>query len=681
MKLSRLILILALCAPSLATTKFRLHNTAAAISGYKAMDISLGPFGNAAIVSTTTATAGGTDIQLTDTAGGNALSWISEPFSAGFTLSGTVTCNLYGGESATSVNAAYRCRIFKYSGGSEGSAIGTCQMATELSTSTTTARNWTCTPTSTAFSAGDRLVVKFFLENCATSGCPTGTMGAGTVTSRYEGPTDATSGSSWVQINETQATNVESAGHMIVVTMSANPGTGWSVSDDGGNTYNAGPTCTNGFEIRNMFYALNVAAARKITITHSAGTVTFFSARASEWSNIPIASALDVSTANCAAAGATVTAGSITPNFSGEVLLQTNDEANTAETTAYSTATQGACAWAFLDTRLSTARASQWCNYASTSAINPTLTRNDTGLDFYSLAAGFKQSGANPSPLRWSSTGDMSNSGQSSAAGASMILFLPDPALAATTGMHMEGIQLETYQLGSTVSPQLFQFTHTGNLVVLVNYSGQNDHITAISSTPSHTWTSVHANVLSPSSNNNSIIWCSDTGNTGTETLSISATINNSPTNSDDGIAIFGVSGAKSTSCADAASHNGFATGTKTGVTPLDQSTGGVSTGSFSITPSASDSLIIGVVPVDFNTVNNVTNGQIQNCYLSTNSSGNTPYCENNGVATIQNHATTAFEFVWALQSGLGANTNEYAFSWAEFLAPAATPSMVMRHK
>lgn len=192
---------LVLVAPVGALTKLRLHATASSIAGYKEMTLSLGA-GTANLVTNTS--AGGTDIQVTNTGGGTAQAWISEALVSGFTLAGTVTCNVYGGQSANTANTALRCRLYKYSGGAEGAALLTANMTTELTTSLTTVRTWTGTPTSTAFAAGDRLVLKLFLENCATSGCPTGTMAAGqTVTLHYDGLTDAVDGSSWVQTTET----------------------------------------------------------------------------------------------------------------------------------------------------------------------------------------------------------------------------------------------------------------------------------------------------------------------------------------------------------------------------------------------------------------------------------------------------------------------------------------------
>ena len=188
---------LLLAAGAAAQTKLYLHDAASDVSGYKYATVSLGPSNTTAVTNTVTS---GTDIQVTKTGGGATVAWITPPFSGSVTISGTATCNVYGGESSNSANSAFRCRFYKYSGGSEGSAILTANMTTELSTNTSLVRNWTGTVSSTNFVAGDRLVIKLFVENCVTSGCPTGSMGNGyTVTAGYDGTTDGSNAASWVQ--------------------------------------------------------------------------------------------------------------------------------------------------------------------------------------------------------------------------------------------------------------------------------------------------------------------------------------------------------------------------------------------------------------------------------------------------------------------------------------------------
>lgn len=149
------------------------------------------------ITSVTNTTASGTKIQATATGGGTVLKWISKPVLTPFTCSGTVTFNLWAKEAANANNAGIRMELVKYSG-SEGSvfASATFGAPTELTT-TMAVKNWTVTPTSTDFTAGDRIVAYVYIVNV-------GTMGAGTpgVTMDYGGLTAAADGDSWVQLNE-----------------------------------------------------------------------------------------------------------------------------------------------------------------------------------------------------------------------------------------------------------------------------------------------------------------------------------------------------------------------------------------------------------------------------------------------------------------------------------------------
>lgn len=184
-----------------ATTKFYLRDAASDVSGYKLADITPG---SAMTTSVTNTAASGTNIQITATAGGSTIKWLTRPLAANVTISGTATCNIWGLESNNQANASLRCRYFKYSGGSEGAQIFIAQASSELTTSAT-AKSMSATPTSTAFSAGDRIAIYVYLENCsATSGCPTGTMGGSrTVTVDYDAGTGGADGDSWMQITET----------------------------------------------------------------------------------------------------------------------------------------------------------------------------------------------------------------------------------------------------------------------------------------------------------------------------------------------------------------------------------------------------------------------------------------------------------------------------------------------
>jgi len=130
----------------------------------------------------TTTTASGTAIDVTDTAGGNTIYWFSEPITTAVTVSGTMTVQLRGQESATTVNACLAVIIERTD--NSGSVISTVLNATvpdpavELGTGASNVTD-TYTPTSTSFAVGDRIKVTQQVRNV-------GTMGAGTVTIGFD---------------------------------------------------------------------------------------------------------------------------------------------------------------------------------------------------------------------------------------------------------------------------------------------------------------------------------------------------------------------------------------------------------------------------------------------------------------------------------------------------------------
>lgn len=134
--------------------------------------------------------------------------WYSRPLVA-FTLSGTVTMNVWGYESANQANASFGMRIYRYTPATAtlSASLGQASNAVELGTGTGgTVKTATVTPTSTAFSAGDMIVAEVGIVNA-------GTMGNGqTVTLQYNGTTAAAAGDSFFTITE----NVELQNRYII---------------------------------------------------------------------------------------------------------------------------------------------------------------------------------------------------------------------------------------------------------------------------------------------------------------------------------------------------------------------------------------------------------------------------------------------------------------------------------
>lgn len=171
-----------------------LRNTASDLggAGQKSLSTSRGASSQTAV---TTTTASGTNIQVTQTAGGQALTWFTDPLPAQ-SLSGTVDVNIRGRESATSVNAGAGILIERTNGaGVVQSTILSDRTVpasiTEYSTTDAAKTSTGLSVTNTTINAGDRIKVTLKTRNA-------GTMAAGTTTNTYDGPTAAAAGDTYV---------------------------------------------------------------------------------------------------------------------------------------------------------------------------------------------------------------------------------------------------------------------------------------------------------------------------------------------------------------------------------------------------------------------------------------------------------------------------------------------------
>lgn len=125
--------------------------------------------GAASATSVTNTTASGTEIQLTDTAGGSTLAWISgRAPSGGFTLTSTdIWINAL--ESSMNANVGGRYRVFKRTSAGVLTELGGgpfndgVEFATALTTMT-----WSGNVTDTAFAEDDRILLRVYLTNVGT---------------------------------------------------------------------------------------------------------------------------------------------------------------------------------------------------------------------------------------------------------------------------------------------------------------------------------------------------------------------------------------------------------------------------------------------------------------------------------------------------------------------------------
>lgn len=158
--------------------------------------------GRASATVVTSTTAGGTNIVVTATGGGQALTWFSEPITEAITISGTVTVNIRGLEAANTVNAGRGILIERTNnaGTVQSTIVADATVPAVISEYTTTdAANGaaTYTPTSTNMAVGERIKVTLKVRNVGTMAA-----NASGVTNSHDGPASAAAGDTWVRFNE-----------------------------------------------------------------------------------------------------------------------------------------------------------------------------------------------------------------------------------------------------------------------------------------------------------------------------------------------------------------------------------------------------------------------------------------------------------------------------------------------
>lgn len=141
------------------------------------------------------------NILATNTANGTAIVWISPPVASSFTLSGSVTCSIWGQESNANDNTTMAFRLWHKSGSAsfDGSGAETAMM-TQISASTV---EFGTTPsqrfaqsvlTNTAFKKDDRILLRVYVNS--GSGATFGSITAGTTTFFYGGDVSGSNGDS-----------------------------------------------------------------------------------------------------------------------------------------------------------------------------------------------------------------------------------------------------------------------------------------------------------------------------------------------------------------------------------------------------------------------------------------------------------------------------------------------------
>lgn len=180
-------------------TQLFLRNTASDLAGagQKALATTRGA---ASVNLVTNITAA--DVQVTATAGGQILEWLSPAYNA-ITVSGAVTVNIRGLESATAANAAAGIIIDRVNNDATA-VLSTIVPLTSIPaasneyTTADTAKNAAVTPTATSLVAGNRIRVRLFVRAAAGTVIGTGR----TVTNTVEGAAAGAAGDTYVTFTE-----------------------------------------------------------------------------------------------------------------------------------------------------------------------------------------------------------------------------------------------------------------------------------------------------------------------------------------------------------------------------------------------------------------------------------------------------------------------------------------------
>ena len=253
----------------------------------------------------------------------------------------------------------------------------------------------------------------------------------------------------------------QSGNAILVGVTSYNGGAPYTVSDDQSNAY----TTVNSVVDSNsafvaIYVATNVAAGTRFIKLHGSNSQASNAAvTVSEYYNVATSSAVDSSSCTADSSGTTITAGSITPTVSGDLLWQVAFNASGGGSTpgavsSFTAGSQSNITWQFLGADLFNGSAEQAGVYSSTSAINPTFT-SGTSQTFTSCAMALKAASAGNAPT------------------------------SAFRIVHMLHQQIGT----GSANPWPMLFPTSGNLIVLSLVSGGSS-ISSISSSPSNTWTS-----------------------------------------------------------------------------------------------------------------------------------------------------------------------------------------------
>lgn len=398
--------------------------------------------------------------------------------------------------------------------------------------------------------------------------------------------------------------NPSLAGNCIIVGFqySNMSGVSASVRDDQGNSYSVPVQSSDGNQIVNLSYALNVAAgAQKITITFSGGSPSYVSAVASEFYNVATANAAD-GYSGSSGSGSNVSAGTLTPSTSGDLIY--HYAVQDSSSSAMNAWTQGANPWVLLSADVLDSAAAQYQVQASAVPITPALGMSPA-QNFLSIALALQPASAGTAP---------------------------PPGIRV---VRVEHNSVPEY----TASPIRLQFPSTGNLLVVAWIGAPGIDITGISDGNGNTYISTGGAFGYGVSGDNQIYYAAGAATSPSMTGPTLATTGSKIGGST--AVLFDIRGA-ATAPYDSAAGRATASG--------NQSSGQSVIGA-TLSPSTANGLVITSIGIDSDTIVGVSPGNLLSTVPLPVSSPN-PVDENNGWALFYNSAAGPETFTWTSQSG-----------------------------
>jgi len=175
------------------TANLFLTDEASDISGYLRAKID-SRSDNCSHVRAVTSTEAGpsSGVQVTRSAGGTALAWITDRLDGADLTAAAWVAHIWAKESNAAANASLRVQVYQYTNTEAGTALLDSNPGTELTTTVTDIARTTDAATLTTLADGDRLVIKLLIDDA-------GTMATGyTVTASFNGQRPGAEGDSYL---------------------------------------------------------------------------------------------------------------------------------------------------------------------------------------------------------------------------------------------------------------------------------------------------------------------------------------------------------------------------------------------------------------------------------------------------------------------------------------------------